>query len=40
MLNDKRSTIDIGSYPSVSLKQAKDEAFKYNQMLASGKDYN
>lgn len=38
LLNGKRSTIDIVSYPSVSLKQARDEAFKYNQMLASGKD--
>ena len=37
-LNGKRNTIGIGSYPSVSLKQARDEAFKYNQMLASGKD--
>lgn len=38
IINGKRSTIDIGSYPSVSLKQARDEAFKYNQILASGKD--
>ena len=37
-LNGKRTTIGIGSYPSVSLKQARDEAFKYNQILASGKD--
>ena len=39
MLNGKRTTIGIGSYPSLSLKQARDKAFKYNQMLASGKDY-
>ena len=37
-LNGKRNTIGIGSYPSVSLKQARDEAFRYSQMLASGKD--
>ncbi len=37
-LNGKRNTIGIGSYPSVSLKQARDEAFRYSQKLASGKD--
>ncbi len=37
-LSGKRNTIGIGSYPATSLKQARDEAFKYNQMLASGKD--
>ena len=34
----KGKWLGIGSYPSVSLKQARDEAFKYNQMLASDKD--
>ena len=37
-LNSKRHTIGIGSYPTTSLKQARDEAFKYNQILANGKD--
>ena len=34
----KGKWMGIGSYPSVSLKQAREEAFKYNQMLANGKD--
>ena len=33
----KGKWLGIGSYPSVSLKQARDEAFRYSQMLASGK---
>ena len=37
-LNGKRTTIGIGSYPTTSLKQARDKAFEYNQMLASGKN--
>lgn len=37
-LNGKRTTIGIGSYPAISLKQAREEAFKYSQMLADGKD--
>ena len=34
----KRVVIGLGSYPSLSLKEARDIAFKYNQMLANGKD--
>ena len=34
----KGKWLGIGSYPAISLKQARDEAFKYNQMVASGKD--
>ncbi|AEI35509.1 tyrosine-type recombinase/integrase [Francisella salina] len=34
----KGKWLGIGSYPAVSLKQARDEAFKYSQMLVSGKD--
>ncbi|API87539.1 tyrosine-type recombinase/integrase [Francisella uliginis] len=34
----KGKWLGIGSYPAISLKQARDEAFKYNQMLSSGKD--
>ncbi|AJI57474.1 phage integrase family protein [Francisella philomiragia] len=34
----KGKWLGIGSYPAISLKQARDEAFKYNQILASGKD--
>jgi len=37
-LHTTRNTIGIGSYPNVSLKQARDIAFKYNQILANGKD--
>ena len=28
----------MGSYPSISLKQARDVSFKYNQLKAEGKD--
>ena len=34
----KGKWLGIGSYPAISLKQARDEAFKYSQMLANGKD--
>lgn len=34
----KGKWLGIGSYPAISLKQARDEAFKYSQMLADGKD--
>ena len=37
-MNGKRTTIGIGSYPTTSLKQARDKALEYNQMLASGKN--
>lgn len=34
----KGTWLGIGGYPSVSLKQAREEAFRYKQMLASDKD--
>ncbi len=34
----KGKWLGIGSYPSVSLKEARAEAFRYKQMLASDKD--
>ncbi|AJI75208.1 phage integrase family protein [Francisella philomiragia subsp. philomiragia ATCC 25015] len=34
----KNTWIGIGGYPSISLKQAREEATKYKQLIASGKD--
>lgn len=37
-LNKKRHTMGLGAYPDVSLKQAREKAFKFNSILANNED--